>query len=96
MKGERIRRGGGSGRLSVKDAPRAARQVRKAATRTPLGRTLARLPVSAEAVQRGIAYSLVALALAAVWGVASFFGLPAWPVWSWPKLPRTMAIRSKR
>jgi cell division protein FtsQ len=76
MKGERIRRGGGSGRLSVKDAPRAARQVRKAATRTPLGRTLARLPVSAEAVQRGIAYSLVALALAAVWGVASFFGLP--------------------
>lgn len=76
MKGERIRRGGSSSRLSVKDAPRAARQVRRAAGKSALGTYLARLPISAEAVQRGMTYGLVAVALGSLWGVASFFGLP--------------------
>lgn len=75
-KGERIRRGGTSNRLSVKDAPRAARQVKKAAGKTALGRSVARLPISAEAMQRGMTWGIVALALAALWGVGSFFGLP--------------------
>lgn len=76
-KGERIRRGGsGAQRLSVKDAPRAARKVKGAAKKSQLGRALARLPISAHAVQRGMTFGLVAVALAALWGVASFFGLP--------------------
>jgi cell division protein FtsQ len=75
-KSERIRRGGTSNRLSVKDAPRAARQVKKAAGKTALGRSVARLPISAEAMQRGMTWGIVALSLAGLWGVASFFGLP--------------------
>ena len=76
-KGERIRRGGSSAqRLSVKDAPRAARKVKSAAKKSELGRLLARLPVSADAMQRGMTYGLVAVAVAGLWGVASFFGLP--------------------
>ena len=39
-KGERIRRGGAQ-RLSVKDAPRAARKVKGAAKKSELGRLLA-------------------------------------------------------
>lgn len=74
-KGERIRRGGAQ-RLSVKDAPRAARKVKGAAKKSELGRLLARLPISAEAMQRGMTYGLVAVAVASLWGVASFFGLP--------------------
>lgn len=74
-KGERIRRGGAQ-RLSVKDAPRAARKVKGAAKKSELGRLLARLPISAEAMQRGMTFGLVAVAVAGLWGVASFFGLP--------------------
>ena len=65
MKGERIRRGGTSNRLSVKDAPRAARQVKKAAGKSAIGRSLARLPISPEAMQRGMTWGIVALCLAA-------------------------------
>lgn len=76
MKGERIRRGGTSNRLSVKDAPRAARQVKKAAGKSAIGRSLARLPISPETIQRGMTWGIVALCMAALWGGASFFGLP--------------------
>lgn len=77
MTGERIRRGAGtSNRLSVKDAPRAARKAGKAAKKSALGQLLARLPISADTVQRGLTWGVVALAIAALWGVASFFGLP--------------------
>lgn len=76
-KGERIRRGGsGAQRLSVKDAPRAARKVKSAAKKSELGRLLARLPISADAMQHGMTYGLVAVVVAGLWGVASFFGLP--------------------
>lgn len=75
MTGERIRRGGAA-KLSVTEAPRAARKAGKAAKKSALGQLLGRLPISAETAQRGMTWSIVGLALAALWGVASFFGLP--------------------
>lgn len=73
MSQTRIRRGGAA-RLTT--GARASRPRASAGGKSSLDRLVARLPVSHALLQRGVTWAIVLVVLAAVLGVASFFGLP--------------------